>query len=398
MIPAEPAQAVFWTAVGLLIYIYLGYPALIALWAAVRPRRCAHGSDEPTISLLIVAHNERDHIHAKIADCLAVDYPRNRLEVIIASDGSTDGTPDVARSFNDPAVRSFAFDRRRGKPAVLNDTIPRLGGELVVLADARQRLESGTLRALVAPFADPRVGAVSGELVLRASGDGQGDGESAGHGVGFYWRYEKFIRRSESAVDSTVGATGALYAIRRRLFRPIPDDTILDDVLIPMSIVRQGYRVVFEAGARVFDRTATARRELARKSRTIAGTFQLFARERWLLNPLANRLWFQAVSHKGLRLLLPLLHLAAFGANLALVRTRLLYDLLMAGQMAFYATAALGPLVRHPLLERLASLPFALCLLTWATVVGFVRFVRGLQPVTWEPTGAPDRAPRRPTA
>src|SRR6185436_20915177 len=187
-------------------------------------------------------------------------------------------------------------------------------GDIVLFADARQRFESSALRALVADFNDPSVGAVSGELMLEAAEGGA----RAGQGAALYWRYEKLIRSAESQTDSTVGATGAIYAIRRSLFVPIPDDTLLDDVLIPLRIVQQGYRVIFEPAARALDRTSeTDRQEFGRKARTIAGTFQLFSRERWLFDPRRNRLWFATMSHKGLRLLLPVLHLGALAANAA---------------------------------------------------------------------------------
>ena len=200
-----------------------------------------------------------------------------------------------------------AFAVRRGKAAVLNDVVPRASGAIVVLADARQRFEPDTVRALTRPFADPAVGAVSGELILTETLEGP----AVGRGVGVYWRYEKLIRKSESRVDSTVGATGAIYAIRRELFEPIPEDTLLDDVLIPLRIVRRGYRVLFEPAARAWDRVAaSAGEELARKVRTLAGNFQLFVREPWLLDPRRNRIWLATVSHKGLRLLGPLLHAA----------------------------------------------------------------------------------------
>src|SRR5262249_19783767 len=201
----------------------------------------------------------------------------------------------------------------------------------------------GALRALIANFSDQRVGAVSGELLL----DQEAGNPQTGAGMGFYWRYEKFIRFHESRADSTVGVTGALYAFRHRLFRPIPPDTLLDDVLIPMQIVRQGYRVLFEPEARAYDTVApTAQAELTRKVRTIAGNFQLFWREHWLLNPRANRLWFQTLSHKFCRLLGPLCLTAIFVSNLFLVE-RPVYRVLLLLQVLFYAAAMAGHLSRN---------------------------------------------------
>jgi cellulose synthase/poly-beta-1,6-N-acetylglucosamine synthase-like glycosyltransferase len=196
---------------------------------------------------------------------------------VIASDGSTDDTVAIARRYEDSGVRVCAFEKRRGKSAVLNAVVPTLRGEIVLFADARQQFDCDALRAIVSNFADPCVGAVSGELMLRATAGTT----AAGYGTAFYWRYEKFVRSMESRADSTICATGAVYAIRREAFEPIPDDTILDDMLIPLRIVRRGYRVLFEPEARAYDSVApSARYELTRKMRTNAGLFQLFARER----------------------------------------------------------------------------------------------------------------------
>jgi cellulose synthase/poly-beta-1,6-N-acetylglucosamine synthase-like glycosyltransferase len=240
------------------------------------------------------------------------------------------------------------------------------------------------------------VGAVSGQLVLRPV-EGAA---TAGHGAAFYWHYEKFIRSAESRADSTVGATGAIYAIRRALFEPIPDDTLLDDMLVPLRIVRRGYRVLFEPAARAYDGTsATAGQEFARKARTIAGNFQLLSRERWLFNPFRNRLWFETVSHKALRLTLPLLHAALFAANVAAAGAWP-YQWLLAGQVAFYAAAVVGGVQRHGGRRFIGfTVPHMLCLLSWSTIVGFYRFLTNGQPVTWEraPVSVPatEDAPQR---
>ena len=404
--------ALFWLCVGLLFYVYIGYPLLAIVRARLRPRpvtrpveRRAHPSTiqfpdrraqalAPTVSVIVVAYNEASSIEARLENLVALDYPPSRLEVIVGSDGSTDDTVERARRYQPFGVRVHALTRRSGKPAVLNMLVPHASGEIVLFADARQRFEASTLRALVANFNDPAVGAVSGELMLEAAEDTA----HAGHGAALYWRYEKAIRGAESRADSTVGATGAIYAIRRSLFVPIPDDTLLDDVLIPLRIVQQGYRVVFEPDARAFDRTSTtARQEFARKARTIAGTFQLFARERWLFNPRRNRLWFATMSHKGLRLVLPALHVGALAANVAAFEAWP-YQWLLGGQALFYAAAIAGGIQRRgPHRIKLFTVPYTLCLLCWADVVGFYRFVTKRQPVTWErlPASAPAPAGAR---
>src|SRR6267143_3042833 len=328
------ALAFFWISVILIGYGHVGYPVLMSAWAVLRPRRAHGGGHDPAVSVLVVVHNEAARIEGRIGNLLALDYPKDRLEIVVGSDGSTDDTAARAWSFEKSGVRVLAFHRRRGKTAVLNDLVPRCRGEIVVLADARQQFAADALEALVWPFADPKVGAVGGELILALNPAAT----PVGRGIGVYWRLEKSIRLSESLVDSTVGATGAIYAIRRDLFDPIPDDTILDDVLIPMRIARLGYRVVLEPAARAYDRpAAAAREEFVRKVRTIAGNFQMFARERWMLNPLRNRLWLQTVSHKGLRLLGPLLLTTALVTNV-LLAGRPLYDWTLLGQGAFYAS------------------------------------------------------------
>jgi biofilm PGA synthesis N-glycosyltransferase PgaC len=371
----------FWTALLLLGYLYVGYPVIAWLRARLRPRAHHRAPAEPSVTVVVVAHNEGDRIERRLENLLALDYPRNKLEIVIASDGSTDETVDRARRYQGAGVHVRVFVERRGKAAVLNDVVPSARGEIIVLADARQRFDPGAVRALVTNFADPDVGAVSGELMLT----NRRTSAASGEGACLYWRYEKFIRRQESSAGSTVGVTGAIYAIRRALFEPIPPDTILDDVLIPLRVVRRGYRVLFEPGARAYDGvSATAREELGRKARTIAGTFQLFAREGWLLNPLRNRVWFETVSHKGLRLLAPGLQLAVLATSFGLPDL-LLYRSMLAVQFLFYG-AALGGYafrpVRRPL--RLMTVPYTICLMNWATMTGFVRFIGRRQRVTWD--------------
>lgn len=381
------ATLVFWAGLCLIGYTMAGYGATVRVLARVRPRPVRKRPIRPVVSIVVVAHNEGERIAAKIENLLGLDYPHDRMEITVASDGSTDDTVARARAYGS-RIRVAVFDRRRGKPAVLNDLVPTLRGTVVVLADARQRFDRAAVSALVQGFADPVVGAVSGELVLLRHGE---EAEpAASSGTALYWDREKRIRFDESVVDSTVGVTGAIYAIRRDLFEPIPADTILDDVLIPMRIVRRGYRVIFEPAARAFDqRASTARQEFVRKVRTIAGNFQLFAREGWLLNPRQNRLWVQTLSHKGLRLALPILFLATLVANVSLAGGWFYRGTLIA-QLAFLAVAASSsvfPAVRARV--PFVVVPYTVCFLCCATVAGFVRFVSGRQRVTWERVAVP---------
>jgi cellulose synthase/poly-beta-1,6-N-acetylglucosamine synthase-like glycosyltransferase len=371
---------IFWLAIILVGYTYVGYPGLIAVMAWLRPRTIQRGTIRPTVTLLIVAYNEASRLVPKLENCLALAYPKDRLEIVLASDGSTDSTAEIAQRYESRGIAVLAFEARRGKPSVLDDVVPRCRGEIMVLSDVRQMYDPHALVALVENFHDPAVGAVSGELMLRDSAT------AVGGGVGFYWRYEKFIRRNESRFDSTVGATGAIYAIRRDLFTPIPADTFLDDVLIPLWIMHRGYRVIFEPEAKAFDQAAeTSGEEFTRKVRTIAGNLQLFARERWLWRPSENRLWFQAVSHKLLRIGGPFLLGAIFVANALLGCFSPVYQLAFAGQLCFYGAALGGFLFGHlPRVGRWLSIPYAFCLLNYTTLISVIYFLSGIQKVTWQ--------------
>jgi poly-beta-1,6-N-acetyl-D-glucosamine synthase len=387
---AERPEIFFWAALVLLSYVYAGYPLVAWLRSTLRPRTRLRASAEPTVAIILAAHNEGGRIEARIENLLALDYPPGRREIVVGSDGSTDDTAVRARRYVDAGVQVEAFEEWRGKPAVLNALVLGSTAEIILFADARQRFDRDALRILVSHFADPAVGAVSGELMLTADGSST----SIERGTSFYWRYEKFIRLHEGRAASTVGATGAIYAIRRALFEPIPHDTILDDVLIPLRIVRQGYSVQFEPAAKAFDAASTsARQECIRKLRTITGTFQLFARERWLLSPLRNPLWFETISHKGLRLALPALHAIVFAANLALTTDGVLYVAALGAQVGFYAAALAGHVFRHARRRPIVlTVPYAMVLMIWATLAGFARFIAHRQLVTWEqstPMAAP---------
>jgi biofilm PGA synthesis N-glycosyltransferase PgaC len=376
-------EVAFWLAAALVAYSYVGYPALLAALARWRPAPPVRKvSILPSVSLITVVHNEEERLAAKLRNCLDLDYPRDRLEIFVASDGSRDRTEEIARSFAGEGVHLLSLPGPAGKPAALNQAIPRARGEIVVLCDVRQQLARDAVRELAANFADPTVGAVSGELHIDSP-----SGSAAGEGVGFYWKYEKICRRLESRIDSTVGATGALYALRRELFRPLDPRTILDDVAIPLDVVAAGYRVVFEPAARAFDHAAeSAEKEYRRKVRTLAGNYQLVSLRPSLLHPGRNRLFWQLVSHKLARLAVPWCLLVLLGASLALsLRPGLLYRVLLGGQAVFYALAVAGGMLQHLRVRvRALSLPYAFALLNMAAASSLFGFLRGTQRVAWK--------------
>lgn len=332
------AKLVFWAALVVACYTYLGYPLLIAAWARLRPRRPRSAQITPTVSIIIAAHNEEARIAAKLESCFALDYPQERLEVIVASDGSTDNTDRIVehlRAFH-TNLRLVKLDRQRGKAAALNAAVAAAQGELVIFTDARQALRPDAARALVAGFADETVGAVSGELVFVDERSRPQMG-----GIGFYWRYEKWLRKQEAVVHSLCGATGALYAIRRELIGVLPEGLILDDVMIPMRAVLAGYRTIFASNAVAYDYIAeNPEAEFARKVRTLCGNYQLLAFEPRLLDPRANPIFVQFFSHKVMRLIAPFSLIALLAANLFLLSG--FYLCCFALQMAWYALAVVG--------------------------------------------------------
>ena len=373
---------VFWTAAAVVLYSYAGYPLLLLLLIRLRPAAAVRKSDaRPSVSLLIVAHNEETRIESKLRNCLELEYPAENLEILVASDGSTDRTEEIVASFAEKGVRLLRLPGPGGKPAALNAAVPETAGEILVLCDTRQRLAPDAVKALVADLGDPTVGAVSGELHIETGP------HSAAEGVGLYWRYEKLIRGLESALDSTVGVTGAIYALRKDLYRPLPAATILDDVAIPMAVAAAGYRVIFEPEASAFDSSAeTPAREYRRKVRTLAGNYQLLFLSPALLSPFRNRLFWQFLSHKLSRLAVPwcLLALLAASALLAVEGSRF-FALATAGQAVFYLLAAAGGILeKRKIAVRMLAVPYAFTLLNLAAASSLFGFVMGREKAAWK--------------
>ncbi len=327
-------QTAFWLALLLLAYAFIGYPALMALWARIRPRPLRPQPWAPRVALVIVAHNEAQRIRAKLQTCLAQDYAPHLLRVVVACDGASDGTAAIVGQAAEARVTLLNFAQRRGKAACLNDAVAACDEEVIVFTDARQMLNVQAVSSLVHSLSDPKVGVVSGELVFASAAV-----RDFGQGVDAYWRYEKFIRRNEAEVHSVPGATGALYALRRSAFRAIAPQTILDDVAIPMQACMAGQRVIFDGRAIAFDEPSqAAAAERRRKVRTLAGNFQLVALMPSLLLPWRNPIWLQYVSHKLLRLLAPWAMLALL-LSTALLATQgsAFFQAALLAQALFYA-------------------------------------------------------------
>ena len=373
---------VFWLAACVVAFTYAGYPLLMAVRAALGARPVASDPQLPTIDVLLVAHGAAGQVAAKLRNLLALDYPPDRLRVTLACDGCND-TEAAARAVDSPRLRVLAFHPRRGKSACIADALPRLDAELVLFTDVRQRIDPGAARLLAAAFADPGVGAASGELVLEAD-------NGYGRGIDAYWRYEKLLRRLETASGSIIGATGALYAARRALVSPPPPGIVLDDMWIPLAIAARGHRIVFVPDALAYDRGAVdSASEEARKRRTLAGNYQLLHRWPALAlpgaHPLALRLW----GHKWLRLLAPWCLLALLASNAWLVAAGAseLYLAALVLQLAAYALALCARM--RPALAA-AWLPARLCgaflSLNFSALLALLDYLRNPDAHLWRTT------------
>lgn len=346
-------RLLYWLSAVTVLYVYAGYPVLLAVWARLRsrPRQAQRTAEAepafPSVSIVLAARDEGHRLAARLENLLGLDYPAARREIVVVSDGSRDQTEEVLRRYRGRVV-AVLLPVAEGKAAALNAGVRTARNEILVFADARQRFASDALRRLVEPFSDPQVGGVSGELLLdEGDAGGAGEGESAvGEGVGLYWRYEKWLRQRESEVGSTLGATGAIYAMRRQVWRPLPPQALLDDVLAPMRAVLDGYRVVFEPGAKAYDRSSPdAQTEMRRKVRTLAGNYQLLRLEPRLLLPVVNPVWLQFASHKLGRLVVPYALIAFLLSNVALAASGVFYGLTLTLQVGFYVLATHGAIV-----------------------------------------------------
>ncbi len=376
----------FWACIGFVVYTYAGYPALLALLAKLRPRPLRQSSHTPAITLLIAAYNEEACLAAKLENSLALDYPAERLQILVAADGSSDGTTAIAGQFAGRGVELSYRPERQGKMAAINRAMRLARGDIVVFSDANNLYDAHALRELARPFADPTVGAVSGAKSIIAGDGALGDSE------GLYWRYESFIKKQETRLGTCTGVSGEILAIRRNLFSPPPANIINDDFYIALHLIKQGYRVIYAPAARSFERVSpSAGDEITRRTRIIRGRYQAMGLARALLPWRQPLVVWQVVSHKFARPLIPLAMVGALLANgLALFRggsRRRLAPaaLLLAGQFLFYGLAWLG---NHTQIRgkpgKLLYIPAFLVNSNLAAGRGLLQALAGSEGVLWQ--------------
>ncbi len=373
----------FWLCWAVVAYAYVGYPALLAAYTrlfgagALPDSPDLADADLPRVAMIVAAYNEAPVIAAKLSNTWELDYPADRFALYVGSDGSEDATPDLLASCRDPRLHAFPFQERRGKMAVLNDLVSQADADILVMSDANTMYAPDAVRQLVKHYTDPRVGCVSGELLLEEEGGVSGEG--------LYWKYEGWIKRTESRFGFLIGCNGGIYSLRRALYDPLPVNTIVDDFVVTLRVLEKGYLVRFEPEARAWEPPCpSSKAEMVRKIRIGAGDFQAMGLAKPLLHPRYGLRSFGFWGHKVLRWFTPLLATVALAANIALARhpfyMATLALQLLGGVVAWWAyTAKPGQVL--PKWTRPISYFY---LMNYALFRGFWRFVFRTQRVTWD--------------
>lgn len=376
-------ESVFWACCGLLVYIYFGYPLLLTLLARFSQRPpSVPDLPPPSVTLLISAFNEGGVIAAKLDNALGLDYPSDRLEILVISDASDDGTDEIVQRYSRSGVRLIRQQSRMGKTAGLNLGVSESTGQVLVFSDANALYQPDAIRRLIRHFSNPQVGYAVGNARYSEEGSASSSAESEG----LYWKLETFLKKKESDFGSVVGGDGAIYAIRRELYSPLlPTD--INDFLNPLQIIARGFRGVFDPAAICYEEAANSfDREFRRKVRIISRSLNALRRIPAILNPFENpRHWFMLVSHKLLRWFAPVFMILLFAASLALWRFPL-YRIAALLQAAFYGMALVGWRWRaHHILGKIFSLCFYFCLVNLASLQGCAKCIRGDLVGQWTP-------------
>lgn len=376
------AAIVFWLSIGVLAYVYVGYPLVVYFAGLILARPVRRGEIEPTVTILITAFNEESAIAEKLANTLAIEYPKDKLEILVASDGSTDRTDEIVKEHAHLGVKLYRQEGRLGKTVTQNNAVATATGEIVLFSDATTEYSPDVLRKVLPAFADDTVGCIAGRLVYLDNSE-----TNVGTGAQSYWNYETFIKTSESRACSLIGASGCLYAVRRSAYRPMYAEAC-SDFLICTELYRQGLRSIFEPNAVCYEHTnQRTHEEFKMRVRVISQTYTDLWRNADMLNPFKSGFYaVQLISHKLLRYCVPLILALILITNVFLAGRSLFWDTLLLGQAAVYVAAFLGWLVeRAGRRITLLAIPLYFVLANLASAIAFFRFIRGERVVTWEP-------------
>ena len=375
-------EMIFWLGALALGYTYAGYPLLLLIMSRLRPREVRRGEFEPPVSVIVTAYNEEHDLAGKLENTLELNYPRELLEIIVASDCSTDRTDEIARAFAKRGVRLVRQSQRLGKTAAQNMAVAEARGEIILFSDATSLYERDVLRVMMPSFADPTVGCVAGRLIYVDPA-----ATRVGHGARSYWSYETFLKRHESRVCSLIGASGCLYAVRRSAYVPLYAEAC-SDFIIATKMVEQNLRAVYEPAAVCTEETnRQAGKELKMRVRVIAQTFTDLWRHRAMMNPFRGGFYaVQLVSHKVMRYAVPAFLIAILATSGILARYSMLYSIVFVAQLGGYLSA-LGAwmLERAGVHSRMLALPQYFVLSNLAALIAFYQFMRGERYAHWEP-------------
>ena len=384
-------EFIFWTTLIITFYTYVGYPLILVIISGfVKEEQIEDPVEWPNVSIILSSYNEENNLKKKIDNLLALDYPKEKVNILIGSDGSTDRTNNILKECQGFNITYLVSKERQGKPRIITQLVSKAKGEILFFVDTRQQIEKDALKNIVRNFNDSNVGCVSGELVLKKE-----RASSMSKGVDISWKDEQCIRSCESKLYSMIGATGAIYAVRRELFVSPSENILLDDVFIPLKVVERGHRAIFEGSAHAYDEAAeTSREEFTRKVRTIAGNFQLFFLCKNMLNPFKSKIAIQFISHKLLRAIsFVFLGILYFSNSTLLYSTQ--YKIIFIDcnirllsfnvVFIFYFFALIGWVAeKNNIQVKAVSVPYAFCVLNFASLKGFMNFVGGKAAVQWE--------------
>lgn len=375
-------EIIFGVGIAALFYVYLGYPLLVWLVGFIRPLSVKKSAIEPTVTILITAYNEEKILRQKIENTFALDYPKDKLEILVASDGSTDATDKIAREFAASGVKLFRQEGRKGKTYTQNKAVEQCAGEIIVFSDATTVYEKNILRELLPNFADESIGCAAGKLIYVD--DTKSD---VGNGAKKYWSYETFLKEKESLACSLIGASGCLYAVRKSAYQPMYPEAC-SDFLICTILYRQNLRTVFEPNAVCTEETnRQTEKELQMRVRVISQTFSDLWINRGMLNPLKSGFFaVELLSHKLLRYAVPLFLVLIFVSSILLAFSSSVFLLISAIQIVFYFAAFFARLLEKAKIKTgILSVPLYFVLANAASAIGFYKFLRGEKYTRWEP-------------
>jgi poly-beta-1,6-N-acetyl-D-glucosamine synthase len=372
------SEFLFWFSVVFIVYTYIGYPFFLILLSRLKRRTIKKHPVSPTVSIIVAVRNEEKNIAMRLRNLCEQDYPSNKFDIIIVSDNSIDGTNEIVHSFGDSRITLLPLPQPSGKALAVNCGVESAHGEILVFADARQRFEKNAIRELVANFSDPEVGCAGGEMVFLDNID-----SSVRTEMNAYWRYEKSIRKNESATGSVMGASGSIYAMRKILYKQLPPGTILDDVLTPMNIINQGYRVVFDSDAIAYDSVSNdVEQEWRRKVRTLTGNWQLIGLAPWLIIPWRNKDWIRFLSHKIFRILVPFFLVMLLLLNMKL--DGFFYQIFLSAQIICYSLVTCGYFFPRFRIYKIFNVPYFFMVMNVAALFGFFYWVTGKDKQIWK--------------